>query len=299
MEREILINERIPYEETTRGLLINAFAVGRYESDALREYKKIVEMYETEQCKLNKLQHKISKLSKSKCFFKGNRIKKVTERAQKSADLVSKYDRQLIELEHTETIVTILMREKAAKINQQKQSYKKSKVITKNDKIKKRVTLITLIISIIAFILLIVLVADIGKKIAYNKQERNIAIGEMSEDFTNVYADVLSFEVEYTITASKFKNDIQIGSSRTESVICKCITVEGVEFWLRLPTYAYSGTIEYRGENPTSDYDNQYFSEPIRIRGYMTTFDNIADDVPSYYKDTLILSCDGSYSSIQ
>lgn len=162
----------------------------------------------------------------------------------------------------------------------------------------KRKKIIKAIVIAIVVVLALILIINSARESAYNGQERNIAVGEMSDDFTNVYADVVSFKVEYTVTESKYKNDVQVGSSRTASVICKCTTVEGKEFWLRVPAWAYSGTIEYRGENPTSDYDDQYFSEPVRVRGYMTTFGSAVDNAPSYMEDTLILSCDGTLSSI-
>ena len=123
-------------------------------------------------------------------------------------------------------------------------------------------------------------------------------MGNMSDDFYNVYADFISFKVEYTVSESKYKNDIQIGFSKIASVICKCTTVEGKEFWLIIPAGTYSGTIERRGKDTTSDYDDQYFSEPVRVRGYMTTFGKAVDNAPSYLEDTLILSCNGGSSSI-
>ena len=162
----------------------------------------------------------------------------------------------------------------------------------KRKKIIKRI-IICVVAAIIAAGIIKVVIDSV-----HNSKLRNIAVGEMSDDFSNVYADVVSFKVVYTVTEEKYRNDIQIGSSETTSVICRCTTVEGKEFWLRIPAWTYSGTIEFLGENLTNDYDDQYFSEPIRVRGYMTTFGIVVDNAPSYLEDTLILSCNGISSSI-
>ena len=158
---------------------------------------------------------------------------------------------------------------------------------------KKKITnaIIIAIVSVLVIVFVPILIINSAKESAYNGQERNIAVGKISDDFSNVYADVVSFEVFYTITRSKHKNNIQISSPQTSSVICWCTTIEGKKFWLKLFTSDYTATIERRGENSTSDYDDQYFSEPIRVRGYMTTFGSVVDNAPSHLEDTLILSC--------
>ena len=156
--------------------------------------------------------------------------------------------------------------------------------------IEKRNKIIKAVLIIVAIIVAVILIVNDAKESAYRNEERNIAVGEMRDEFNNVYADVVSFKPMYTVTTS--------GSVRSVRVICKCTTVEGTVFWLSIPDYSYTGTIEYRGENTTSGYDDQYFKEPIRVHGHMTTFENEADNPPAHLKDTLILSITGGQSSI-
>lgn len=164
---------------------------------------------------------------------------------------------------------------------------KRIAVIESKEKRKKIIKAVLIIIAIIAAVILIV---KESKESAYRNEERNIAVGEMRDEFNNVYADVVSFKPMYTVTTS--------GSIRSTRVICKCTTVEGITFWLSIPDYSYTGTIEYRGENTTSGYDDQYFKEPIRVHGYMTTFGDEADNPPAHLKDTLILHIAGGQASI-
>lgn len=65
-----------------------------------------------------------------------------------------------------------------------------------------------------------------------------------------------------------------------------------------IPAWAYSGTIDYRGENPISNYDDQCLHEPVRVLGYMTSFGSAADNAPSFTEETLVLCYDGTLSSI-
>jgi hypothetical protein len=161
---------------------------------------------------------------------------------------------------------------------------------------KKKFTIKTIVIVIVIAITIVLIVTGI-KTTTYNDELRNIATDSMESAFTNVYADIVSFEVKYTVEESEYRNNVQIGSTHTESVICKCKTVEGKTFWLEVPSDVYTGTIEYRGKNATDGFDDQYFVEPIRVNGRMTTFGHAVDNAPESLKDTLILSI--SYGGIE
>ena len=78
---------------------------------------------------------------------------------------------------------------------------------------------------------------------------RNIGTDEIAVGYSNVYADVVSFDPRYIVEESKYEHDRQAGSTQETFVICSCQTVEGTTFWLIIPTWTYTGTIEYRGEN--------------------------------------------------
>lgn len=164
------------------------------------------------------------------------------------------------------------------------------KRIAANEAAEKKKKIIKAIIIVVVIAIISVFIVKEAQKSAYNGELRNIGTDKMEASFTNVYADVVSFEPIYTIEESKFKGNVQIGYSQTASVICKCTTVEGTTFWLKIPSYTYTGTIEYRGEDTTDGYDDQYFDEPIRVRGRMTTFGKAVDNAPAHLENTLILS---------
>lgn len=155
----------------------------------------------------------------------------------------------------------------------------------------------TIIIWAVFAIVAIVLVVEASKS-AYNGVLRNIATDVMDDAFTNVYADVIFIEPTYTVEETKYKRNLKIGSPETSNVICNCTTVEGTTFWLMVPAWYYSGTIEYRGTNSTGGFDEQYFDEPIRLHGHMTTFKIAVDNAPANFENTLLLSIYGDSSSI-
>lgn len=162
----------------------------------------------------------------------------------------------------------------------------------------KRKNILKRIIIITAIVIVILLIIKGVTDSAYRREERNIAVGEMRDEFTNVYADVVSFEVVYTIEETAYKGNIPVGSSNIESIVCKCTTVEGKMFWLSMPAEAYTETIEHRGKDSTVGYDDQYFDEPIRVYGSMTTFKKAVDNAPKNLENTLILSSNGGPFSI-
>lgn len=127
-ERDIPFQKKTPYGKTTRGLLKNASEKHIYDISqliALKEYKRVLNLYHDEQTNLQKIQNTLQKLSKSNSLFKSFRIKKARELAKKSVSLVDYYDHELLAMEQTRPIILILMREKDALKFREKQEQEK------------------------------------------------------------------------------------------------------------------------------------------------------------------------------
>jgi len=95
---------------------------------------------------------------------------------------------------------------------------------------------------------------------AHNSELRNLATETMNDDYTNVYADIVSMEPEYFVYTSYNSSSYDISE-----VICKCKTVEGKTIWVAVDIW------EYPGGSSTSEERNeaQYYSKsnPKRIVG--------------------------------
>lgn len=117
-ERDILFQMKPPYEETTRGLLQNALPANSFEAEALGKYKEILNSLNDEETILENLQKALLSSKSSK----GDIITGIKKLAAESAKLISQYDRQLIEMEHTELIISILAREREGVRLRQKQA---------------------------------------------------------------------------------------------------------------------------------------------------------------------------------
>ncbi len=163
----------------------------------------------------------------------------------------------------------------------------KRNIISQMQANKERRIKRTILFAVVAFVAVCLIITAID--IAYWEIERNFDVDEISDECMNVYADIVYFEPYYIIEETEYKGNIQIGEAEENRILCKCRTVGGKTVWLEIWVWDYTGTIEYRGENPTSDYDVQYFDEPIRVRGFISTFQKEIDNAPEGMEDTLVL----------
>ena len=114
----------------------------------------------------------------------------------------------------------------------------------------------------------------------------------MSVGLTNVYANVIWFEPKYVVTKSESIN-LGYDMSEGENVVCWCTTSEGKGFWFSVTLEEYTEEIDEINNNLTPN--KKFFNPPLRVIGWITTFDDIADNAPDGLGKTLILS--GSVSS--
>lgn len=117
---------------------------------------------------------------------------------------------------------------------------------------------------------------------AHNSELRNFATETMNDDYTNVYADIVSMEPEYFVYTSYNSSPYDISE-----VICKCKTVEGKTIWVAVDIW------EYPGGSSTSEERNeaQYYSKsnPKRIVGSVTTAGKVMDELEDRIGDILVL----------
>lgn len=148
------------------------------------------------------------------------------------------------------------------------------------------------LVSIVAIFFFLTSIAVIDSCLEKSHPMQNIDEIEITTEsiygLSNIYADVVLFSVYGTVETTVYQNGFKLSSTDT-LVVCQCITVEGKEFWLSVPTWIYSHEIEGRGENYAIGYDSQYFSDPLRVVGRMRSFDTIAENVPAELKDTPVL----------
>ncbi|MBQ7320919.1 MAG: hypothetical protein IJW99_02365 [Clostridia bacterium] len=81
----------------------------------------------------------------------------------------------------------------------------------------------------------------------------------MSEDYTNVYADVVSMEPEYFVYTS-YNN----GPYSISEIVCKCVTVEGKTIWAVVFMWEYPGGSSIEENNKPRYYSKE---NPKRIFG--------------------------------
>lgn len=147
------------------------------------------------------------------------------------------------------------------------------------DKRKKIIKII--IISVVVALILIGIISSAIDS-AHNSELRNFATETMNDDYTNVYADIVSMEPEYFVYTSYNSSPYDISE-----VICKCKTVEGKTIWVAVDIW------EYPGGSSTSEERNeaQYYSKsnPKRIVGSVTTAGKVMDELEDRIGDILVL----------
>ncbi len=117
---------------STRSLLANALettAQNDIERNKLAQYKEKIDLIESEYEKLSKLKAEIKELSFAKGKRDTARIKELQFEANKTANRINVYDRQLLNLESTTALKNVLQREK--ELARRKEAQKERKTRTK------------------------------------------------------------------------------------------------------------------------------------------------------------------------
>ena len=133
------------------------------------------------------------------------------------------------------------------------------------------------------------MIVQSARESAFNGQLRNFATEAMNDDYTNVYADVVSMEPVYFIYRyNTTKSGTKIGTGDLWEVICKCKTVEGKTIWA---TFFY----QYYPEGDYSKYegDYKYFtfssSNPLRLKGSVDTAGQVDDKLENAIGNVFVL----------
>ena len=128
-------------------------------------------------------------------------------------------------------------------------------------------------ISIIVAIAIVILVLIISSAVnsARNAELRNFATETMNEDYTNVYADVISIEPAYFVYISYSGSSYGISE-----VVCSCKTVEGKFIWVTIDRGDYPG-----GGLDEDDFESKYYhkSTPMRLTGRVTTPGDVVEEL--------------------
>ena len=153
---------------------------------------------------------------------------------------------------------------------------------------KKKKKIKAIVISVIVIIVAIFIVKGIIDN-AHNSELRNFATETMSEDYTNVYADVVSMEPEYFVYRyNTTKYGTKIGNGDLWEVVCKCKTVEGKTIWA---TFFY----QYYPEGDYSDNESDYksftysYDNPLRLIGSVDTAHQVIDELEAKIGNVFVL----------
>ena len=114
--RQVLYSLRDGESVSNRSLLANAFegvAQNDIEKDKIQEYKSKIDTLNAEEQKLQKLNAEIKQLSFAQGARDTERIAKLREEAQKTANRINTYDGQLLRLEASKPLQSVLERERA------------------------------------------------------------------------------------------------------------------------------------------------------------------------------------------
>lgn len=154
----------------------------------------------------------------------------------------------------------------------------KRTVATQTAEKKKKIIKIAVIVAVVAIVLALIINAAVES--AHNSKLRNFATETMSEDYTNVYADVVSMEPEYFVYTS-YNN----GPYSISEIVCKCVTVEGKTIWAVVFMWEYPG-----GSSIEENNKPQYYSKenPKRIFGKVTTSGQVMDKLEDSIGDVLV-----------
>lgn len=148
---------------------------------------------------------------------------------------------------------------------------------------KKKIKVI--IICIIVALMAIGIVGGIIDNVGDNKL-RNFATQKMSDDYSNVYADVISMVPEYYVYTT---NDYSL-ERRITDVVCRCTTVEGKTIWASISISDYPGGNAYNEDS----LEEQYYSYamPLRLSGSVTTAKKVQDRLANILGNIYVLDVD-------
>ena len=146
----------------------------------------------------------------------------------------------------------------------------------------KRKKIITAAIVIIVVAIIAVLIVQSARESAFNGQLRNFATETMDDDYTNVYADVVSMEPEYFVTTKSGSSYLGI----TE-IICRCKTVEGKTIWVTINTWDYPGGSSYDEDKNEAQYYSK--TNPVRLTGTVTTAEKVVDRLENSIGNVFVL----------
>ena len=144
---------------------------------------------------------------------------------------------------------------------------------------RKKIIKISIVFVVAIFILVLIINSAVHK--TQNAQLRNFATENMSEEYTNVYADVLSIEPEYFVYSS-----YDGGLPMISEVVCKCETIEGLFIWVTISDNDYpdGGFFEYEYEPKQYDAVN-----PLRLTGRVTTSEDVMEELENSIGDIFVL----------
>lgn len=144
--------------------------------------------------------------------------------------------------------------------------------------------------KILRYIILAVIVIWISISITrctmesvHNSKLRNFATETMSDDYNNVYADIVSMEPEYFVYTS-YNN----GPYSISEVVCKCKTVEGEIIWATIYSWKYPGGSSHDEEKNEAQYYSK--SNPMKLTGSVTTAENIIDRLATSIGNVFVLN---------
>ena len=185
-------------------------------------------------------------------------------------------------------------RERAERVRQEQRERERLAQIQreKNIAIQKRVAaieaenkqkkIITAVIVVIVVAIIAVLIVQSTRERAFNGQLRNFATETMNDDYTNVYADVVSMEPEYFVTTKSGSSYLGI----TE-IICKCKTVEGKTIWVTINTWDYPGGSSYDEDKNEAQYYSK--TNPMHLTGTVTTAEKVVDRLGNAIGNVFVL----------
>lgn len=115
----------------------------------------------------------------------------------------------------------------------------------------------------------------------HNSELRNFATEKMNDDYTKVYADVVSIEPEYFVYTS-YNN----GRYDISEIVCRCVTVEGKRIWATVDIWEYPGGSSIEEHNEPQFYSK---SNPKRIVGSVTTAKKVMDELAGEIGNVFVL----------
>ena len=154
----------------------------------------------------------------------------------------------------------------------------------------KRMKIVKIIVACVAVAIIAIGIIVSGIQSAHNSELRNFATETMNDDYTNVYADVVSVEPEYFVYKyNSTRSGVKYGNGNLWEVVCKCKTVEGKTIWA---TFFYQYYPEGNSSENEDDYKSLTFSSanPLRIIGSVYTAHQVVDELEAKIGNVFVLS---------